>query len=108
MRRCFESESGWQVCGEAASGQEAIEKAQELQPNFIILDLSMPGMNGLEAARALNGLMPAVPLVMFTSFITNQLEHEARSAGIKRVIGKSEPLANLLDAVRTYVVEQVA
>src|SRR5271155_3206576 len=84
LRQCFESEPGWQVSGEACNGQEGIEKAREVHPNFIVLDLSMPVMNGLEAAKILAKVMPAVPVVMFTSFTTSNLESEALAAGIRR------------------------
>jgi CheY-like chemotaxis protein len=65
LRRILESVDGWQVCGEAADGQEGIEKAKELDPDLIILDLSMPRLNGLEAARILSKAMPKIPLLMF-------------------------------------------
>jgi DNA-binding NarL/FixJ family response regulator len=103
LRQCFESEPGWQVSGEACNGQEGIEKAQKVHPNFIVLDLSMPVMNGLDAAKILAKLMPAVPMVMFTSFTTSNLESEALAAGIKRVIIKSEPLTELVGCVRALV-----
>jgi DNA-binding NarL/FixJ family response regulator len=103
LRQCFESEPGWQVSGEACNGQEGIEKAQKVHPNFIVLDLSMPVMNGLDAAKILAKLMPAVPMVMFTSFTTSNLESEALAAGIRRVIIKSEPLTELVGCVRALV-----
>jgi DNA-binding NarL/FixJ family response regulator len=103
LRQCFESEPGWRVSGEACNGQEGIEKAQNVHPNFIVLDLSMPVMNGLEAAKILSKLMPGVPMVMFTSFTTTNLESEALAVGIKRVIIKSGPLAELVGCVRALV-----
>lgn len=105
LRKCFESEPGWQICGEAGNGKEAIEKAQEVRPNLIVLDLSMPVMNGLDAAKALTKLMPSVPLIMFTSYNTHHLEQEALAAGISRVVVKSEPLAELISCVRSLVKE---
>jgi DNA-binding NarL/FixJ family response regulator len=103
LRQCFESEPGWQVSGEACNGQEGIEKAREVHPNFIVLDLSMPVMNGLEAAKILAKVMPAVPVVMFTSFTTSNLESEALAAGIRRVIVKSGALGELVGCVRALV-----
>jgi DNA-binding NarL/FixJ family response regulator len=104
VRQCFESQPEWEVCGEAENGKEAIEKAKELSPNVIILDLSMPIMSGLEAAAVLNKLMPAVPIVLFTSFIAKGLEEEAHSAGICKVMAKEGPLSNLIKAVRSVAV----
>jgi chemotaxis response regulator CheB len=63
----FQSQADFQVCGEAENGKEATEKAPELHPDLIVLDLSMPVMNGLDAARVLKRLMPRVPLVMFSN-----------------------------------------
>jgi DNA-binding NarL/FixJ family response regulator len=91
LRQTLERENTWQVCGEAADGQEAIEKAQRLKPDLVVLDLSMPVMNGLEAARELKRLFPLLPLVMFTLFNTPKLSDEALSAGVRAVVSKSEP-----------------
>jgi CheY-like chemotaxis protein len=100
IRECLQSVRGWQVCSEARNGREAVQMAKEVQPNLIILDLSMSVMNGLEAARILKKLMPAVPLIMFTSFITQRLKQEALSAGISRVMAKEGPRADLVNALR--------
>jgi DNA-binding NarL/FixJ family response regulator len=90
LRTCFLTNVDWNVCGEAADGREAIEKAQELEPDLIVLDLTMPRMNGLEAARELKRLIPSVHLLMFTSFKTSTLEQQAISAGCAAVISKEE------------------
>lgn len=76
---------------EARDGVEAIGRALEVNPNLIVLDLSMPEMNGLEAARELKTLMPHVPLLMFTNHSEGALEKEADSAGIAAVVSKSGP-----------------
>jgi CheY-like chemotaxis protein len=81
---------GFDVC-DAENGAEAVERAQELHPQLIVLDLSMPVMNGFEAARALKKLMPRVPLVMFTNNEGPAMEKEARAAGISAIVSKSEP-----------------
>jgi len=105
LQTCFESEPGWQICGEAGNGEEAIKKAEQLQPNLIVLDLSMPVMNGFEAVRALKEAMPTVPVIMYTTFHTHHLEQEALAAGISRVILKSEPLTDLVACVRSLTQE---
>ncbi len=87
----FESMAGWEVCGEAANGREGIEKAQQLKPNVIVLDMSMPEMDGIAVARALKTKMPGLPIVMFTNFAEDQfLKHEVLSAGIAQVVSKSD------------------
>ena len=74
---------------DAANGAEGVQKAQEVKPSLIILDLSMPVMNGLDAARELKVLMPHVPLLMFTNN-PGIVEKEARSAGISAVISGAD------------------
>jgi chemotaxis response regulator CheB len=64
----FKREPDFEVCGEAENGREAVAKARELHPDLIVLDLSMPVMNGLDAARELKRLMPTVPLIMYSAF----------------------------------------
>jgi CheY-like chemotaxis protein len=88
LREVFEAED-LQVF-DAANGAEGVQKAQEVKPGLIILDLSMPVMNGLDAARKLKVLMPHVPLLMFTNNAGGIVEKEARSAGISAVISKSD------------------
>ena len=75
---------------EASNGAEGVQKAQEVNPSLILLDLTMPVMNGLDAARALRLLMPHIPLLMFTNNVGAVMEQEARSAGISAVICKSD------------------
>ncbi len=64
----FSRDPDFEVCGEAENGRQAIEEAQDLHPDLIPLDLSMPVMNGLDAARALTRLMPEVPVIMYSAF----------------------------------------
>ncbi len=87
LRACFERSAEWTVCGEAGDGLEAIEKARQLRPDLIILDMSMPGMNGLDVARELKIAMPSVRLLMFTSFKSPTLEREAVAAGCTALVG---------------------
>jgi two-component system, NarL family, nitrate/nitrite response regulator NarL len=67
-RALFESDVDFRVCGEAENGLEGLEKAVELRPSLIVMDLSMPVMNGLDAAREINRVMPAVAIVLFTAY----------------------------------------
>jgi two-component system, chemotaxis family, chemotaxis protein CheY len=87
VRALLEAES--LVVSDAADGAEGVQKAQAENPDLIILDLSMPVMSGLEAARKLKVLLPHVPLLMFTNNSGGVMEQEARSAGISAVISKS-------------------
>ena len=96
----FTSETDFDICGEAENGLEAIAKAQELRPDLIVMDLSMPVMNGMDAARALKSLMPTVPVIMFSEYSDVIAENEARSAGISVLVSKSEHVSVLLDKAR--------
>lgn len=100
--KLFTPESDFEVCGEAANGQEATERAQELHPDVIVIDLSMPVMNGIDAARALKNLMPTVPLIMFSEYSDAFSENEARSAGVSALVSKSAHVSVLLEMVRRF------
>jgi two-component system, NarL family, response regulator NreC len=102
LRTCLAHDPYWEVCGEAENGREAVEKVEELKPDVVILDLQMPVMNGLEAARQIKALAPNTAMVMFTINCYPQLVAEARAAGIGDVISKTDPLAEgLLPALKT-------
>ena len=90
VRTLLEAQADWRVCGEAQNGQEAIDKARQLRPDLIVLDQSMPVMNGLQAASELRKLLPSVRLVMFTSFSSPYLMDAALAAGIDSVRDKAE------------------
>ena len=97
--RTFLQNTGFEVCGEAADGLEAIQQATRLKPNLIVLDLSMPGMNGVETAAALGQLMPEVPVVVLTMY--GDLLGEAMAAGlaVKAVVGKADGMMKLVECV---------
>src|ERR1700730_17346205 len=90
LRTCLEQNPDWKVCGEAADGVDAIELSQQLRPDLILLDLSLPGTNGFEVARELKRTSPSVPVLMFTGFKTPSLESEAIAAGCTAVVSQSE------------------
>jgi DNA-binding NarL/FixJ family response regulator len=96
LRFFIENRTDWQVCGEAENGKIGVEKVLELQPHAVILDLSMPVMNGLEAAREIARVAPDVQMVMFTMHTSEQLRKEARAAGIKEVVSKTDTIADHL------------
>ena len=104
----FKSEPDFEVCGEARNGREAIAKAQELHPDLIVLDLSMPVMNGFDAARELKRLMPTVPLIMYSAFGDGLVEQQACLIGISEVVSKSQPATILLSKARTLLYRTAA
>jgi DNA-binding NarL/FixJ family response regulator len=103
LRHILESIEGWRVIGEAVDGKDGIEKAAELHPNLIVLDMAMPGMNGLEAARRLNQIMPEVPLLMYSAFADKFMEREAFAVGVKAVISKASSMETLVSQARTLL-----
>jgi len=103
----FDSQSDFEVCGAAENGQEAVEMAQLLHPDLIMLDLSMPVMNGIEAACALKRLMPMTPLIVFSEFTDVFSEREAR-ATVATLVSKSESLTVLLEKARAALLPQAA
>jgi DNA-binding NarL/FixJ family response regulator len=103
LRDLFQTSEDFDVCGDAENGKEAVEKAQELYPDLILLDLSMPVMNGLDAARILKRIMPEVPVLMYSAYDDSLTENEARSAGVSALVSKSERLSVLLDKARSLV-----
>jgi two-component system, NarL family, nitrate/nitrite response regulator NarL len=100
LRSTIEQELEWRVCGEAANGAEGVSAATRLRPDIVVLDLSMPVMNGIEAARQLKRLVPQSHLLMFTSFATATLEEAARDAGIEAFVSKTEGAVPLVQSLR--------
>jgi DNA-binding NarL/FixJ family response regulator len=100
LRELFGREDDFDVCGEAENGKEAVEKAQQLKPELIVLDFSMPVMNGMAAARILKRVMPGVPVIMYSAYDEPSAEQDARSAGVWAWVSKSEHISVLLGKAR--------
>jgi CheY-like chemotaxis protein len=99
LRSLFTEQTDWTIVGEAENGRVAIEKSRELKPDVIILDLSMPVMNGLDAARKIRESLPNVSILLFTMHAYPQLTEAARNVGVNKVVSKSDDPARLLGAV---------
>jgi DNA-binding NarL/FixJ family response regulator len=80
----------WTICGEAEDGRAGIEKFQELKPDVVLLDLSMPDMTGIEASQQMSAADPTVPLILFTILEIEGIGDAAREAGIRTIVPKSE------------------
>ena len=96
VRPLFDSHRRFVVCGEAEHGREAVEKASSLRPDLIVLDMSMPVMNGLEAAPLLITILPNVLLILFTTHDFPELQQVARAAGIHAVVLKGTAATQLI------------
>jgi CheY-like chemotaxis protein len=93
----------WEIV-EVENGQDAIAKAQDLKPNLIILDLVMPVMDGLRAAREISKLLPQTPMLMYTMHWSPQVEVEAQKVGVRKVVPKADNRL-LLSLVQQFLAE---
>jgi two-component system response regulator NreC len=100
IRTFIESRPGITVCGEATDGFEGVEKGLELLPDAIILDLSMPRINGLQAALMLHEMAPQIPIILFTIYNGAVIERLAHNVGVASVISKTDQLTKLADELQ--------
>ncbi len=104
LRSIIEKQTNWQVCGEAGNGKVAIELVQELHPDVILLDLSMPVMNGFDAAKQIKIIAPQTYILLFTLHDSPQLVEDARKVGINHVLSKSgESGSAVVSAIRSLL-----
>jgi len=101
--RIFLEKDGFEVCGEAADGVEAIEQAKKLKPDLIVLDLAMPRMNGAEAASILSETMPDVPIVLLTLYQNVLGTALALAVGVKAIIDKTDGLDKLVACIHSLL-----
>jgi DNA-binding NarL/FixJ family response regulator len=103
VRARLETCSGFIVCGEAVDGTDAIEKARTLKPDVIVLDLAMPGMNGVEAASVLKGLLPHPLIVALTMYSESLGRSLAAAVGIDAVVAKSEGIGKVIECIEALL-----
>jgi len=95
----------WEFCGEADNGKDAIRMAEELKPEVIIMDLSMPGVNGIEATRAIRKTQPAVKVVLLTLHESAELVRSAFRAGASGYLLKTDAEQELVKALTVVIGE---
>ena len=105
VRAVLEGQIGWVVCGEASTGREAVAKAVDLQPDVVVLDVSMPELNGLEATRQIRRTVPAKVLIL-TVHESDQVVTEVLDAGAHGYVLKSDAGRTLVEAIRALLRRQ--
>jgi DNA-binding NarL/FixJ family response regulator len=99
LKALLESHPGWQVCGEAHTGWEAVKKAAELRPNIAIVDITMPELNGLEAARRIRKASSHTEVLIFSMHYSDQLIRDVLDAGVRGYLVKSDSDRDLVGAI---------
>jgi DNA-binding NarL/FixJ family response regulator len=103
LKMFLETRDDLMVCGEAANGFEAVEKAKLLRPDLVLLDLAMPEMNGAEAASVLKKSMPHVPIIVFTMFSENIGRSLTSAVGVDLVLSKPDGMKALVEAIESLL-----
>ena len=93
----------WEISGEAATGAEAVEQTQALKPDIVLLDISMPGMSGLEALSQMRKLGVSCPILVFTTHQSDTLGNEVRKAGAQGLVAKNQAFRDLVRAIDTLL-----
>src|ERR1700681_2690838 len=101
IKGMLQSHAGWEICGEAHTGREAVAKAQELKPDIAILDISMPDLNGVDAARRIRKESPNTEILILSVHYSDQLIRDILEAGVRGYIVKSDSDRDLIVAVET-------
>jgi DNA-binding NarL/FixJ family response regulator len=97
LRSFVETNTGFEICGEAENGPEGIEKAKDLQPDLILLDLTLPGMSGTDAAPILKRMLPQVKIILFTMHAEGVNQTLASTFDIDVAMAKSDSILMLKD-----------
>ena len=103
VTRTLSNENGWIVCGEAIDGNEVAFKARELQPDLVLLDIRMPGLSGLEAARLLRQEIPAIKILIMSQYERRELLPRVLEAGADDCIDKAKLGTDLVPAVKALM-----
>jgi DNA-binding NarL/FixJ family response regulator len=99
-RLMLEGEQDLEVVGEAVNGRHALELCRQLRPDLVLMDVRMPEMDGLTAARAIKEVLPAISVLLVTAYESNDYRQEAANAGAAGYILKDAPRQQLREAVR--------
>jgi CheY-like chemotaxis protein len=103
VRTRVETRSDQLICAEAVDGLDAIRVAEEIKPDVIVIDLCMPKMDGLQAAAVMHGMLPRVPIILYTLHKEIVSEKRAQAAGIRAVVSKMDEIDVLLGKIQNFV-----
>jgi two-component system, NarL family, response regulator NreC len=101
MRLLIEHEPGWEVCGIAINGQEAVETAKKLKPEVVVLDMTMPELDGLQALRQIKQALPNTEIMIFSAHHSEEVIEQLFDAGAKSYIQKSDAGRHLVAAIKS-------
>src|ERR1700722_20318898 len=105
VRSLLQQHPGFEVCGEAADGAEAIEEALRLKPDVVVLDVTMPVLNGLQAAREINVSLPGTAIVILSAHADKEFVDEAKKIGVRAYVAKTSAAETLTKAVEAAMME---
>jgi DNA-binding NarL/FixJ family response regulator len=103
IRNLVESRSGWSVCADAANGQEAVDKALQFSPDVIVMDITMPVMNGLEASAEIAKRHPKIPIILFSLHVSEDLFSHFQTEAIKGAVAKGDAARDLIQAIEKVI-----
>ena len=102
LRHLVEQDASWEVCAEAIDGQEAVQRTRESHPDLVVLDFQMPVMDGLQAAREIVKVAPAIPVLLCSAHLSAILIGEARRIGIMGAVPKSNA-SSIVNGIRALL-----
>jgi DNA-binding NarL/FixJ family response regulator len=114
LRLLIQAVPGWEICGEATEGTEAVTLAEKVQPDVVVLDHGMPGLNGVDATRQIKEVAPGAEVIVFSGTDNDSLVHRVFEAGAKSYISKADTGKHLVAAIETvsqhkpYFTDQVS
>lgn len=103
LRSILKVRPGWEICGEAENGRQAVDLAAQLNPDIVILDITMPVMSGLEAVQEISAINPATRVLIFTMHESKSLVKAVRKAGARGCVLKSRAARDLIRAIETLL-----
>jgi DNA-binding NarL/FixJ family response regulator len=106
LRRIVQAHANWEVVAEAGDGKEAVVKALETKPDVVVIDYSMPFLNGVEATRQIRAQLPKTEVLMFTMHDQEALVREGLKAGARGYLLKSNAQQHLIDAIESLAVHK--